>query len=158
MTLILVSCIHVHVNAYMDIDIDSAGRTSEICWWVFLFKPSILRSERWRRAAVMNFMADGTRLEMFCTSPCQSDWREIRNFLPLTLTSNSCLSGAPLFSRGSPSFHLIFLTRSAFGGSLLQGVPSIAMGERIEGQCFPIVYQPTKITCNSFQNPNLSTH
>jgi len=66
------------------------------------------KSERWRRAAVMNFMADGTR--------------------------------------------------SAFGGSLLQGVPSISMGERIEGQCFPIVYQPTKITFNSFQNPNLSTH
>ena len=142
----------------MHIDIDSEGRPREICWLVFLFKPSNLRSERWRRAAVMNFMADGTRLKMFSILPCQSDWREIRNFLPLTLTSNSCLSGAPLFSRGSPSFYLIFLTRSAFGGSLLQGVPSIAMGERIEGQCFPLVYQPPKITFNSFQNPNLSNH
>ena len=32
----------------------------------FFLNASNLRSERWRRAAVMNFMADGTRLEMFC--------------------------------------------------------------------------------------------
>ena len=79
---VLHSAEQVQVNAYMDIDIDSAGRTSEIC--CFLFKPSNLRSERWRRAAVMNFMADGTRLEMFCTSLVYHIWREIGKFLPLT--------------------------------------------------------------------------
>ena len=49
---------------------------------------------------------------------------------------------------------IVIITRSAFGGPLLQGVPSVGMGERIEGQCFPLVFKPNKITFNSFQNPN----
>ena len=155
MTLILVSLAFCRSNTsqcIMHMDIDSAGRPREICWLVFLFKTSNLRSERWRRAAVMNFMADGTRLKVFCISPCQSDLE--RNWKIFAIDLNIEFMSI----RGSPSFYLILLTRSAFGGALLQGVPSIAMGERIEGQCFPLVYQPPKITFNSFQNPNLSTH
>ena len=95
---VLHSAEQVQVNAYMDIDIDSAGRTSEICWLVFLFKPSNLRSERWRRAAVMNFMADGTRLEMFCISPCQSDLERNRKIFATDLNIQFMyLRGACIF-------------------------------------------------------------
>ena len=79
----------------MHMDIDSAGRPREIFWLVFLLKTSNLRSERWRRAAVMNFMADGTRLEMFCTSPCCSDLERNRKIFATDL--NMFFMGAYIF-------------------------------------------------------------
>ena len=117
---------------------------------------NFLRSERWRRAAVMNFMADGTRFVIKLLSPCKIFSRFVIKFLsPCKIFSQ--LYGICLCLVSSlvcMCFAIVLLTRSAFGGPLLQGVPSVGMGERIEGQCFPLVFQPNKITFNSFQNPN----
>ena len=83
-------------------------------------------------------------------------------FLSINIHFQECFWGSPSifilfypFSTTFIHFHpSTSIFRSAFGGPLLQGVPSVAIGERIEGQCFPLVYQPPKITFNSFQNPN----
>ena len=132
----------------------------------------------------MNFMADGTRFVIKLLSPCKIFSRFIIKLLsPCKIFSRfiiKILSPCKIFSRFvikflSPCkifsqlygiclclvsslvcmcFAIVLLTRSAFGGPLLQGVPSVGMGERIAGQCFPLVFQPNKITFNSFQNPN----
>lgn len=83
---------------YMDIDIDSARRTREICWSVFLFKrfKSQVRAMEKSSCDELHGRRNkvGNVLHMY--HPVNHIWREIGKFLPLTIEFMS-FGGACIF-------------------------------------------------------------